>query len=409
MGDISKKRTFRRNNGSILALVVIMVVIISILGLVMVNMGSSARVQAARASTDLAARAAADAGLTEAIHMMNLKLAKEVVWDNSTLPEAADIALPGADATYSYKITGDKNTGFAVTSIGRSAFSQRRVHNRLSIESFWFGIGVKQNVDILSKTVFATIPAGSDFTIRTNSITKDTIALFPNTEVPGDIIVGPGGDVDYAVGTKDSSIVHGDVYAAAEEIQFPDVVVPALPYKGALPVPSDPNNPGVIQLTAADSGIYDEIILAEGQKLHIKKDEVVIYVENGFRMHNSSQLLVKNNLSVPSLKLYVNGKMQADNGSTIITENHLDTGTRLKIFGTNECESIILMNSGDLSAAIYAPYASLEIKNSGALYGALTGDSLTMKNSGEFFFDVRLLDITIDEDMAYLVARWWEE
>ena len=101
--------------------------------------------------------------------------------------------------------------------------------------------------------------------------------------------------------------------------------------------------------------------------------------------------------------------MQADYGSMIITENHLDTGTRLKIFGTNECESIILMNSGDLSAAIYAPYADLEVKNSGGLYGALTGDSLTIKNSGEFYFDVRLLDLTIEDDMAYLVARWWEE
>lgn len=407
MGDIKPKRTIR-SKGSILALVVIMVVILSILGLVMINIGSSARVRAARASTDLAARAAADAGLTEAIQMMNHKLAQEVVWDNSTLPEAADISLPGADATYSYTITGDKNSGFAVTSIGKSGFSERRVHNRLSIESFWFGIGVKQDVDILSSTLFATIPAGSDFTIRTNSIAKDSITLFPNTEVPGDVIIGPGGDVDYAVSTKSSSIVYGDIYAAAEEIQFPDVVVPALPYKGVLPPPlaSDPN---IIELTSADSGIYDEIILNAGQKLHIDKDEVVIYVKNGFRLHNSAQLLVKNNLSNPSLKLYLGGKMQADYGSTIITENHLDTGTRLKIFGTNECESIVLMNSGDLSAAIYAPYADLEIKNSGALYGALTGDSLTIKNSGAFYFDVRLLDLTIEDDMAYLVARWWEE
>ena len=52
----------------------------------------------------------------------------------------------------------------------------------------FFTLNVKRD-----NTVFATIPAGSDFTIRTNSITRDTIALFPNTEVPGDIIVGVEG------------------------------------------------------------------------------------------------------------------------------------------------------------------------------------------------------------------------
>jgi hypothetical protein len=107
--------------------------------------------------------------------------------------------------------------------------------------------------------------------------------------------------------------------------------------------------------------------------------------------------------------VYLSGDMQADQGSFVITENHIEKGTRLKIFGTNECDSIVLMNSGDLSAAIYAPYADLELKNSGAVYGAFTGESLEMKNSGEFYYDIRLLEVSIEDDVAYLAQRWWEE
>jgi hypothetical protein len=47
--------------------------------------------------------------------------------------------------------------------------------------------------------------------------------------------------------------------------------------------------------------------------------------------------------------------------------------------------------------------------NSGAVYGALTGDRLEMKNSGEFYFDTRLLEFGIDVPVVYAVDRWWEE
>jgi hypothetical protein len=408
MDQINKKRQDRRRRGSVLALVAMVVVIVAILGLVMISLGSTARVRAARLTTDTAARAAADAGLTEAIRLMNRKLTAEAVWDNSSLPTAANLSLPGVEATYSYSITGDKTSGFAVTSIGRSAFSERRVHTRLSINSLWFGIGVKENADILSKTTFATIPAGGDFTIRTNSTADRAISLYPNTLVPGDILVGPGGDPETAISTKSSSIINGDTYAAAEELQFPDVVVPPLVYKGALPAP-DPMDPNLIRLTAADSGIYDEIRLSAGQKLHIVDGEVTIHVTGDIRLHNSAELLIMDNVSGPVLNMYLSGDLQADYGSFVVTENHIDNGTKLKIYGTETCDSIIFMNSGDLSAAVYAPDAHMEIKNSAAAYGSFTGESLEMKNSGEFYFDTRLLDMSIEDDLAYLAARWWEE
>ena len=67
------------------------------------------------------------------------------------------------------------------------------------------------------------------------------------------------------------------------------------------------------------------------------------------------------------------------------------------------------MNSGDLSSAIYAPYADLELKNSGDLYGSFTGNNLEMKNSGSFTYDTRLGKVDIDDQDAYLMQRWWEE
>ncbi|MHC4477499.1 MAG: DUF7305 domain-containing protein [Planctomycetota bacterium] len=403
-----EKTRRKRANGSILALTMVAVVIMAILGLVMITMGSHARVRSARGATDIAARTAADAGLTQAVRLMNMKLIKEAKWDNSTLPEAADVPLPHCDARFGYKVSGTPKAGFAVAAIGKSGFSERKVFTRLAIESMWFGIGVKQDVTVMTKTNFSTLPKDGDFTIRTNSTADNSIRLFSGTVIPGDVIVGPGGDVDSAITSKSTTVIEGEAYAGEEEIEFPDVVVPELPYIGALPAPG-PNNPDVIELKAADSGIYDEIILGQGKKLQIVKGRVVIYVTGDVRLHQGSELYILDNNSVPALDLYLGGNMQADQGSLITTKNFIDGGTRLKIYGTSECESIVLMNSGDLAAAIYAPYANLELKNSGDIYGAFTGNNLEIKNSGTFVFDTRLLEVTIDDDLAYLARRWWEE
>jgi hypothetical protein len=401
-------RRSRTKRGAVLALAVCMVIILAIIGLVLIRLGTDARLRSARATTDMAARAAADAGLTQAVRLMNNKLINELVWDNSTLPSATDEALPGNDATFSFNVEGNQNIGFLVASTGKSGFDQRTVYTRLSIQSMWFGIGVREYVDVLSKTTFSTIPAGGDFTIRTNSIDPSAVKLFPDTYVPGDVIIGPGGDVDTVISTKKSSVIAGDMYAAAEEITFPEPAIPPLPYKGVLP-PPDPMDPNVIVLRAEHSGIYDSINLGQGEKLHIVNGDVQLYVTGEVRLHQGSELLIVSNATFPSLDLYLGSNMQADQGSLIITEDHINSGTRFKLFGTETCTSIILMNSGDLSAAIYAPSADVEIKNSGATFGAFTANSIVMKNSGALTFDTRLLDMDIDDQTVYLGGRWWED
>jgi hypothetical protein len=408
-GKMTEIRTERsRRRGAVLALAVAMVVVLAIIGLVLIRLGGDARVRAARTVADMRARAAADAGLTQAIRLMNKKLVDELVWDNSTLPSATDEALPNGNASFTYTVEGDQNIGFLVISVGQSAFASRTVYTRLSIESMWFGIGVREYVDVLSKTTFDTIPAGGDFTIRTNSTEDRAVQLFPDTYVPGDIIIGPGGDTETVISTKKSSTIEGDTFAAAEEIEFPEPVVPPLPYKGVLPR-ADMADPNLIKLGSDDSGIYDNIILGQGKKLRIASGEVNIYVTGEVRLHQGSELLIMNNGSMPSLNLYLGDDMQADQGSVIITQDHIATGTRFKLFGLETCSSVILMNAGDLSAAIYAPSADVEIKNSGATYGAFTANSIVMKNSGSLVFDTRLLDMDIDDQTTYLGGRWWED
>jgi probable HAF family extracellular repeat protein len=264
----------------------------------------------------------------------------------------------------------------------------------LRLESLWFGIGVKRNAIIMSRTKFETIPPDGDFIIRTNSTAKNSITLFPNTVIPGDIICGPGGDPDTVINTKKNSVVTGDTYAGEEELQFPDVIAPELPYIGSLPPPTS-TDPNLIVLTASDRGVYDEIILGRGKKLHISDGQVVIHVAGNVRIHHGAELRILDNATVPSLDLYLSGDLQADNGSIVDTENHMVTGTRLKIYGTNTCNSIVFMNSS-VSAAVYAPYADLEIRNGSAVYGSFTGNIFLMRNSGQFYFDTRLLDATID-------------
>ena len=91
---MNKELKMKAKNGSILVLAVTMVVILSIIGLAMMQLGLNARLRAIRAQFAIEAKTAADAGLGKAINAMRAKLKNEYIWNNSSLPAETDVALP---------------------------------------------------------------------------------------------------------------------------------------------------------------------------------------------------------------------------------------------------------------------------------------------------------------------------
>lgn len=408
------KKTLRP--GVVLPLAVTLVVLLFVIGLALLRLGLNARLQAVKTSAQISARAGADAGLTRAFFDMVKKLAVKP-WDNAALPSATSVQLPDCYSKYDFQVTGDPAKGFLIESIGTTGLAVRKVYGKLEAKSSLFGIGVKEAIDVKVGATFYTIPADSEFMIRTNSVIPPPaggVGINAGVEVPGDVVIGPGGDVDVVIDTKHGTVI-GNAYAAENEAVFNAKGLP----EGLVDGPAiifDAN--GEYRITDSGGGLYryESLTIPAGNTVIID-GEVSIYVEKNTIIGNSGELVISNS---SSLDLYLgDDSLEAKQGSVIINENATSgstdeqkayAATRFNLYGTDNCTSIILKNAGDLYGAIHAPEADIIIMNSGDLYGALVANSLELKNSGNFYYVSELAAVNINSELTFFeISRWWEE
>lgn len=388
-----------RNNrkGVVLTIVACLVVILLLTGLGMMRAGFHSRMQAVVATSGISATQAADAGITQAKLLMDKKLVDEIAWDNSSLPSATDIALDNSHASFSYTVAGDPS-GFTITSTGISGRATKVVNVSLTVKSLWTGLSVQNNVDVKNGAAFATIPPNGDFAIITNSTAADAIGLKAGVTIPGDVVIGPGGDIDSVITDKPSTVITGETFVADEEIYYPPVILPGSlggltpgPYSYAAGVP----------LTGDLA--YTSITIPNNSTQEIQ-GVCKIYVADDITMRNGAELTV---LPGASLEIYVGTGIEAKN-STGFTNQTADAAN-LKIYGLPGCTDIDIKSSANFYGAVYAPSATLTVYNGADLYGAFVGDNFELKNSGNFYYDTSLSAAGIDDQAAYLsVLRWWE-
>jgi len=390
-----------RRKGATLVLVTTIGVIVGILGMVMVQLGYHARMLAIRNVQRISSRCAADAGMVKAIFQMQKKLIDEGTWDGSTLPSASNVApLDGDIPRFTYTITGSVGN-YLIASTGTCGLPPmpRTVYSRLRVGSYWEGIGVKETVDIKLGTSFGVVGPGvpADMTIRSNSTEADAMSFKAFVTVPGDVICGPGGNPEVVIDTKATTTVLGEMYAAKEELIFPDVIPPGnMTYMGSLTTGLVINSDVRYQ--------YDTINIPNGAVLQINHD-AVIYVTGKMTLNNASEVIV---VGGGKLTLYL-GTALEDKNSTGFSNLNSDNASALKIYGLPTCTWIDLKAKSTLAAAVYAPDADVDLYNAGDFIGAITANSFDMKNSGNFYFDTRLLDLDINDPAAvFVVGRWWE-
>jgi len=149
---------------------------------------------------------------------------------------------------------------------------------------------------------------------------------------------------------------------------------------------------------------YDTINIPNGAVLQINHD-AVIYVTGKMTLNNASEVIV---VGGGKLTLYL-GTALEDKNSTGFSNLNSDNASALKIYGLPTCTWIDLKAKSTLAAAVYAPDADVDLYNAGDFIGAITANSFDMKNSGNFYFDTRLLDLDINDPAAvFVVGRWWE-
>lgn len=396
--DNDEDKMRKNKKGLVLSLVAVMVVVLLFTGLGLLKLGSGARIKAAVATTEISATSAADAGMTQARRLMNKKLADELVWDNDTLPSETDTPLANANASYSFNVSGDPS-GFTVTSTGRSGRLIHTVYSNLTVGSLFTGISVEGTIDLKNGACLGTVPAGGNLDIRTNSVETDSILLKSGVVVPGDVVVGPGGDVDDVINSKQSSVIQGNSYPSQEEIIFPPVVVPQeLDILSLTPYTYTPGVPitGNFKLDSINipvSGVQE----FDG--------ECKVYILGDISLGNAAGITVK---AGSSLTIYLAGNMNGSNGAGVT--NATNDAANFSLYGLETCTLIDLKNDADFYGTIYAPDADLLIRNGGDLYGGFIGNSFEMKNSACFYFDIALGNSGIDEiDASFKVQRWWED
>ena len=399
-GEGVKKLLQSKRRGSAIPLVMVVVMILLVMGVGLLNLGMKGRIYSVRTASDIAARCAADAGLTMALFEMNEKL-KVKPWNDSSLPEAADQSLPYCDAVFSYTVTGNSSDGYTIESTGTSGNAERKVVCVLKPQGpFEFAVFAEDGAELKNSALVDWFNFGADdenLKVGTNSIASGAFTFKNSSTINGDVVVGVGGNPDVVIDDFGAAIT-GDTSALREENVLPPITVPqwldSLPSSGTIQ-----NN-----TTVTSSAKYSDINLKNNKTLLIDED-VILYVTGEIILGNSAEVQIDNDAS---LILYLGGNLEGKNSSTI--NNLTENAKKLQIYCLDTCESMVFKNSADLYGAIYAPNAEVIMDNSANLYGAIIAKGFEQRNSGTFNYDASLRDASVnDEAVRFVVTNWQEQ
>jgi len=397
-----------RRGGFAMAAMLCAVVILLVIGAGLLHFGLQGRRLAVRSSSDMAARCAADAGLTKALYEMNEKL-KVKPWNESSLPYTTDEILLNSDAIYSYKVVGADSDVYAAKSSGVYGQSEKSIICSFALQGPFEHAILSQGPLILK---MGTIVEGYnskdpwdtdiDVKVATQSILPESMILYAGVVVNGDVAVGVGGDVDTAI--KDLGATTKRKYALTKGIEVPAVSPPSdLVDKGS----GIDVHGNTIIIGPGDTGQYGKIEVKRTVNpgtLEVAGGDVVLYVTGDIRLGQECEIVIK---ADSSLIIYLDGDMVADNDAGI---NNEGAPTSFKLFGTSTDDQIIMLKAKSESlGAIYAPNGNVTIVAYSDIYGAITSKSFELKSGGNFYYDKALRDVTFDDEAIRFVIRDWYE
>lgn len=431
---MSRKSLLQSNKrGSILALTIIVVVLLSVIGVGMLQCGLQARVFAARQANEIAAQVAADAGLEKAVWTLNQDVQAEYSTDE--LPEQTDQPLANSDATFSYEVAIPSGSTielfgeggsvevvdpfavklfsthiYTIKSVGKSANAEKVLYASVRLEGlFESALLSRGRISLMPNTLItgynSADPADTDIDVKigTTGTQDDSITLGPGSVVDGDVFIGLGGNPQDVIGA--GGTITGQKFALTESIQFPVITVPLLTDYGSVISAKGKT----VTLSPANSGTYKEIKLSSKAGipgvLEINGN-VVLHLTGNIDLGNGAEIVIKNG---SSLVLYVDSHISADNSAGFVNEN--TSAKKLKIFATGEdLQDFELKAKSNVFGAVYAPNADIELYPNANLYGAIVGNSISIKSGGTFKYDEALQNVEPeDEGARFTIERWWEE
>ena len=407
---MNRKKLYRTKRGGFaIAIVLCAVVLMLIIGAGVLSVGSHSSMMGVRTSSEIAARSAADAGLTKALLEMNQQLEAKT-WNDTSLPSATHERLPNTELSFSYNVaktmTADGNDLYTIQCTGDSSRFRKTVNATLELKGiFEYAIYVADTLDLkngTSITAYNQKPGDHPLQIGTNSTASGAITAKIGVTIDGDVVVGVGGDAGTVIDSKAEAAISGQTYPSLIKNKTPAIKVP----KALLEMPSS----GTIteSTTISTSATYDGINLLgadpNGMSSITLDGKVEIYVLGDIILGNGDEIQI---LPGSTLTIYLAGNLTIDNGGAI---NNLTMDAKaLKIYGLDTCTSIDFKNSADFYGAIYAPEADILLRNGAQVYGAMVGKTFTQDVSGNFHYDMSLREVDPSEIGVYMVIKRWSE
>ena len=407
-----KKLLQSKRDGFALALVLTAVILLLVVGIGLLSVGVHERLRGVRDSSEIAARNAADTGLTKALFTLNKQLEKKT-WNENNLPHVTDELIPYVDSTFSYQVTkattADGNDLYTLTSTGRSGRYQKSVNCTIELKGiFEYAIYTLGDLTLKSGTTISAYnkqPGDPPMQIGTNSTDAGAITAKTGVTIDGDVVVGPGGDPTTVINNPSESTITGNIYPSLVKHKTPNTTVPQYLV--------DMVSSGTIgtSTTLSAPAKYDSINLGGStgydpnkvDKISVSGD-VEIYVTGDLKLGNGDVV------EIPidgSLIIFLGGNLYVDNSGAI---NNLTKDPRkLKIFGLDTCAKMDFKNSGTFYGAIYAPDADIHLYNSFELYGAVIAKSFLQDTNANFYYDMNLREVDATQIGVYLEVKRWSE
>ena len=390
--------------GSAITLVLLAVVVLLFVGTGLLSIGLQSQVLSIRATSDVAARLAADAGLTEAIYEMNKHL-KIKPWDDSSLPYAINSALPNCEAVYSYKVYPESTSLYKIESVGEHGERVRTVRCDLGLQTpFEYAIFMQDSIDLRPGTTidWYNFDGDDELQIGTNSVTEGAIDAHVGVTINGDVVVGVAGDIDTVINSRHEALITGDTYAMSEEYELPPITVPA--YLEVLVSGGSITN----SITLWGTRKYDSIDLNPGKVITIA-GPTILYVTGEVVLDNASVLKVVDAATNPDafLILYLGGDFLCRNDGVI--NNLAKDATKIKIYGLESCKNVDFYTTSIFYGAIYVPNADVRLHNTVEFFGAVVAKSFVQYVSADFHYDASLNEGTVNDECVSFVIKHWSE
>ena len=401
-----------KRRGAALVLVTIAAVLLTLVGVGLLQVGLCNRLYAIASVHKIKACSAADAGLMLAISEMN-EMLKAKTWSGSTLPEGAHVSLPYCDGVCSYAVTGDLDGGYSITSIGEFGRAQKTVSTTIELKGlFDNAILTKANLILKSGTLIDgynsqdPLDKSTNADIATQSTEDFSITLNNGVEVHGDVRVGLGGNPDTAIKDLGATIA-GSKYGATTKDPLPQMTAPDDLFYMGTTIDAKGNT---VTIGPADNGTYTGITLKSTGVpgiLKIDGGDVELHITGAIELGQSCEIVVKEG---STLTLYVDGDIHCRQSSGITVESPAKESETLKLYATGEdTQYFDIKAKSEWIGVVYAPNTDVDFYANGEVYGAVIANNFEFKADGNYHYDKALKKVSVeDEGVRFVIKRWNE-